>query len=630
MRLNLSGILILLFLLGLTICPFSALLSRDFYGDSICLEDYVQLLKDMATFMNYIQARDFENAQALAQQVADRLPAISSGHEMLFLVGAMSENLALAKDSLQALTEKYFIYPDTYTNFLPLLDQIQDEETRTGMSVAIGAFFERREAFLKSKLAAGVNRKAILVELAFLNHATEDADDMLPLLDEIAAFDPTLVKTFAHSPVWSENLRMQSLTDRIRADWSRWSGTPDEKMRGFMTVVSKMESLSAALPFSPISDWQTHAAPFIPRALAAKTKQEYYEILAEMVHQAGDNHTCVRFPRDIELAYTDSGLETVYSDGRFLVKSVTAANLRGQVQPGDEVLNIDGQPVRKYIDLHRDQYPFVLAAFFKPDSHAAAMIGQRLLLGRRGTRARLVMRRPDQSTYLLNVDRPLQPPAKGPEIDEAPAVSVELRPDLICLVTLRRFAGSDIYSSFKKQLAPLDTTAFKGVIIDLRENRGGNSGNGDAIFAHFIDSPCRNYLFDYTPVNIPQKQVAYSGYLRVYREGTAVLPAEEKPIRCPAVLLTSPQTGSAAEDFAFLFRYYQRGLLVGQTTSGATGNGLQISLPGGGELRVNLNVNLYFGWTGLSPDYPVEFTAADLTAGRDPQLAKAMELLGVK
>ena len=612
----------------LTVVALSAPPTQEFYGDSVCLEDYVQLLKDMAAFMNHLQAKDFENAQALGQEVSARLPAISSGHEMLFLVGAMSENLALAKESLQTLVDKYFIYPDTYTNFFPLLDQIHDETTRSGMNDAIEEFFQRREAFLKSKLAVGINRKMILVELAYLNHATEDEADTLPLLDEIATFDPALVKTFANTPLWAENLRMHGLVDQVRAAWSRWSGTPEEKMRGFVAVVSKMESMSAALAFSPICDWSAHAAGYIPRVLATKTKQEYYEILAEMVHQAGDNHTSLRFPRDIELAYTDCGLETIFADGRFLVRAVTGSTLAGQAKPGDEILNIDGLPVKKYIDQHRTKYPFVSAAFFKPESYASYWIGERLLSGRRGTRVKLVMRRPDASTYILTADRPLQPPARVPETAEPPAVEVSVRPDRICLITLSQFTGSDAYAQFKKLIAPLDTAAFKGVVIDLRENRGGNSGVGDAIFAHFVEAAVRNYQFDYTPVLIPQKIAAYSGYLRVYREGSLIQPAMDKPIRCPVCVLTSPRTGSAAEDFAFLFRHHQRGQLVGQTTSGATGNGLPVSLPASGELRVNLNVNLYFGGIGLTPDHPVDFTPADLVSGRDPQMAKALQLLG--
>ena len=125
----------------------------------------------------------------------------------------------------------------------------------------------------------------------------------------------------------------------------------------------------------------------------------------------------------------------------------------------------------------------------------------------------------------------------------------------------------------------------------------------------------------------PTKINGYHGRLRLYAEGASIEPADGPRFRCPVVLLVSELTASAAEDFVCLFRNEGRALLVGRPTAGGTGNGHYVDLPGGGMLRVGLNVSLAYSWRGLKPDVGLEPSPADLAAGRDAELARALELL---
>ncbi len=104
-------------------------------------------------------------------------------------------------------------------------------------------------------------------------------------------------------------------------------------------------------------------------------------------------------------------------------------------------------------------------------------------------------------------------------------------------------------------------------------------------------------------------------------------PAKDLKIKCPVAVLTSPWTGSAAEGFVFLFKYYKRGKIVGLPTSGSTGNPLFTLLKGGGFLRVNLNISMFFTCKGIEPDIYVENTISDLIKGSDSQLNNAIEYL---
>jgi carboxyl-terminal processing protease len=195
-------------------------------------------------------------------------------------------------------------------------------------------------------------------------------------------------------------------------------------------------------------------------------------------------------------------------------------------------------------------------------------------------------------------------------------------------IRIPRFDGGDVYAAFREAVASIDPGRTRGLILDLRDNPGGNAAYGEAIFAHFIAAPCPTYTLDYTPVFAPTKINGHHGRLRLYGEGPTLRPADGPRFDCPVVLLVSALTASAAEDFAGLFRSGGRGLLIGQATAGGTGNGHWVDLPGGGMLRVALNVSRAYSGRGLAPDVAVEPDATDLAAGRDAELERALALLG--
>ena len=98
----------------------------------------------------------------------------------------------------------------------------------------------------------------------------------------------------------------------------------------------------------------------------------------------------------------------------------------------------------------------------------------------------------------------------------------------------------------------------------------------------------------------------------------------------PVVVLTSPATFSAAEDFAVAFDVMDRGLFIGEPTGGSTGQPLFFRLPGGGSARVTSKRDSYpsgkeFVGVGIQPDKLVEPTIKDVRAGRDTVLRFASQ-----
>ena len=98
-------------------------------------------------------------------------------------------------------------------------------------------------------------------------------------------------------------------------------------------------------------------------------------------------------------------------------------------------------------------------------------------------------------------------------------------------------------------------------------------------------------------------------------------------------MLVNAGTASASEITAGAIQDYLRGQLVGVTTYGK--GSVQVFMPlvdQQGAIRVTVARWLtpkqrQINDVGLKPDVEVTLTKADVTAGRDPQLDKAIEML---
>jgi carboxyl-terminal processing protease len=171
----------------------------------------------------------------------------------------------------------------------------------------------------------------------------------------------------------------------------------------------------------------------------------------------------------------------------------------------------------------------------------------------------------------------------------------------------------------------------KCLVIDVRENTGGNTLNGYAIISRLIDKPLQGSKW-----RSPQYVSAFKSWGRNQKwyegEISTVEPAEGKPsFLGPVVVLTSADTGSAAEDFLIPLHYAHRAKLVGERTAGTTGNPLVVPLPGGVIALICTKHDTYpdgkeFIGVGVIPDVEVHPTLQDVTAGRDVILEKGIEV----
>ncbi len=158
----------------------------------------------------------------------------------------------------------------------------------------------------------------------------------------------------------------------------------------------------------------------------------------------------------------------------------------------------------------------------------------------------------------------------------------------------------------------------KGWILDLRTNGGGDVSVVTSLLSRFLkDGP-----FGY--------QVDRRGQKAALSPDGSYLPRQH-----PTVVLVSDSTSSGAELFAAAMKQYHAGTVLGTKTAGCVGIASRLQLDDGSGLSVSISKLLgptgeELNRIGVTPDEVVEVSRADLAAGRDPQLQRALAILGAK
>jgi carboxyl-terminal processing protease len=191
----------------------------------------------------------------------------------------------------------------------------------------------------------------------------------------------------------------------------------------------------------------------------------------------------------------------------------------------------------------------------------------------------------------------------------------------------------------------------QGLVIDIRTNSGGNV-SFMRLASYFIEGTpgfallSRPYLQALGRRVTPADIAAAPKVIGRYRgddvaealskgRGAALFQFEdlgEKRHRAPAVVLMGPQTGSAAEGFAWTMKMWSKVRLVGAPTAGAILSGEDFDIAPGWSLTVptagswSMSAES-FNDKAVTPHESVPATRADLCAGRDRGAERAMAIL---
>jgi len=464
-----------------------------------------------------------------------------------------------------------------------------------------GAFASLRKAFEAGWVS--VEHTAGDGDLAAL-HADPRWQMLLAAMKDKAAREARLFDSPALATPYRENISEDEKLAGLSKFWS--------EVKYNFVYVDKLKEL----------DWDKLYLETIPKVRATRSTAEYYQVLIELCAKLQDGHTNVYPARELRNAMTRPLLTTHLVEGRVLVREVfDPALAAGGVVPGTEILEVDGEPVTAYAQ--REIAPYVSAS--TPQDLASRVYGYQFLVGPQGKTPRVTYRNASGKSFVLATRR-VDWESFGKAAGGKPPFELRKLPGNVAYVALNGFGDSKAADAF---LAAFDQIATStALIIDLRNNGGGNSHEGYRVLATLTDQP-----FATSKWSTRQYLPAYRAWKRPLPDfqGTAETwqPDGRRHFRGPVAVLTSGGTYSAAEDFMVAWEGMRRGPIVGEPTGGSTGQPLFVSLPGGGVARICTKADTYAdgrAWVGhgIQPTVRVAPTVADLRRGRDTVLEAAL------
>lgn len=397
----------------------------------------------------------------------------------------------------------------------------------------------------------------------------------------------------------------------------------EEKVAGLSLFWSEARHSFAHFDHVPGLDWNKTYMDYLAKVLAAPTTEAYYQVMMQLAPLLQDGHTNIYPPESLhDKLYARPPLMTMLVEDKVVVTDVRSPSLARDIHVGDEILAIGGKPVKAYASAHI--MPYVSAS--TPQDRDVRTYGYQLLTGDAKQPLPLRLRGADGKERHVTIAR-----SGYRDVQAPPSTAFRLLPGNIAYLRVDTFENDSGVKALEAALPQVLQAA--GLIIDVRANGGGSSNHGYDILS-YLDSK---------PINISKAYVRDATALDRAR-GMALIkwrPEEgsnqfhrprEQRYAGPVAVLIGPRSFSAAEDFAVAYQAMQRGALVGAATAGSTGQPLFMELPGGGTARICVKRDVgpdgrAFVGKGVQPAIAVAPTVADLRAGRDAVLERAVDAL---
>ena len=384
-------------------------------------------------------------------------------------------------------------------------------------------------------------------------------------------------------------------------------------------------------------EWDKLYKQYIGEVQETENDYEYYRLLQKFCAFLNDGHTNVWFPEEIQrnISHTDFGEYRLFLtnvDGRAIITRVNESK-KEKIPIGTEILSVNGIETRRYIDDYVIPYISSSTDYIREDLAITYM-----LEGFAGSKYDLGLKLPNGEVKSLTVEnaasneKEVYPPLIKNEL-----LDLEWYNDNIAYVALNSFSDWEASMQFSELLPEL--MKAKSLVIDLRNNGGGNSRIGKVILHHLTNDTIFYGPKTQSRVHIPTlKAWSRDEYYHDFPYSPDTLGVGDRNllktsrIVVPTTLLIGNATASAAEDFLIYAENQEHMTIIGEPTYGSTGQPLLFDLPNGGIARVCTKKDTYpdgreFVGIGIQPDIQITKSLSDYIENKDPVLEKAIEYL---
>ncbi len=399
--------------------------------------------------------------------------------------------------------------------------------------------------------------------------------------------------------------------------------------------------------------WDKKYLDLIETIPNTKNDYEYYRELQKFCALLHDGHTNVYFPQKVEQ------MNTMFGDYRLFLENIegkaiivrTNFSKKDEIPSGSEIIEVNGKTVQNFIKENVEPYISSSTDYVLQDNCIS-----RLLQGLDGEVFKIKIQKPNKKILdLVLTHKKTLEEKVFPDWGSENLLEFKWLENKIAYLALNSFDDPKIDTLFLEKLPELYSA--KAMIIDLRNNGGGNTNIGRDILQYLTADSFLLGSKNKSRLHIPshkawgkfteakdtfdnefskQSYLTYKDsfyYHFPYSKDTIRI--KDKRVVVPTAVLISHNTASAAEDFLIYADNQKHFTKIGENSYGSTGQPMVVELPGNGRARICTKQDTYpdgreFVGYGVKPDIEIKKTLSDFLNKKDPVLEKSIQFLVTK